>query len=52
MLIDYDPWSNMGNWQYVAGIAFDPRGGRRFDPIKQSETYDPDGAYRRLWGTA
>lgn len=52
MLIDYDPWSNMGNWQYVAGIAFDPRGGRRFDPIKQTETYDPDGAYRRLWGTA
>lgn len=52
MLIDYDPWSNMGNWQYVAGIAFDPRGGRRFDPIKQTETYDADGAYRRLWGTA
>lgn len=52
MLIDYDPWSNLGNWQYVAGVAFDPRGGRRFDPIKQTETYDPDGAYRRLWGTA
>ena len=52
MLIDYDPWSNMGKWQYGAGMAYDPRGGRRFDPIKQTETYDPDGAYRRLWGTA
>jgi deoxyribodipyrimidine photo-lyase len=51
MLIDYDPWSNMGNWQYVAGVAFDPRGGRRFDPIAQERSYDPDGAYQRLWGT-
>ena len=49
MLVDYDPWSNIGNWKYVAGVAHDPKGGRRFDPVKQAEMYDPDGAYRALW---
>ncbi|MBU3742694.1 MAG: DASH family cryptochrome [Candidatus Kapabacteria bacterium] len=51
MLVDYDPWSNTGNWKYVAGVAHDPKGGRRFDPIKQAEMYDSDGAYRALWST-
>ncbi|MGX5660633.1 DASH family cryptochrome [Castellaniella ginsengisoli] len=51
-LLDYDVYSNQGNWLYIAGRGTDPRGGRRFDPARQAATYDPGGAYRRLWGTA
>ena len=48
-LIDYDPCSNWGNWQYVAGVGNDPREGRRFDPERQAGMYDADGAYLRHW---
>jgi deoxyribodipyrimidine photo-lyase len=48
-LIDYDPCSNWGNWQYLAGVGNDPREGRRFDPERQAERYDPTGAYSRMW---
>lgn len=48
-LIDYDVYSNQGNWLYIAGRGTDPRGGRRFDPDKQARGHDPDGAYRSLW---
>ena len=48
-LVDYDPYSNQGNWLYLAGRGTDPREGRRFDPNRQSRMYDPDGAYRLLW---
>ena len=51
-LVDYDVYSNQGNWLYLAGRGTDPRGGRRFNPDKQARDYDPDGAYRRLWSTA
>jgi deoxyribodipyrimidine photo-lyase len=51
-LIDFDVYSNQGNWLYVAGRGTDPRGGRRFNPDKQTREHDPDGRYRRLWGTA
>ena len=49
MLIDYDPCSNWGNWQYVAGVGNDPREGRRFDPVRQAGMYDPNGAYVAHW---
>ncbi len=48
-LIDYDVYSNHGNWLYIAGLGPDPRQGRRFDPERQAEFYDPDGAYRARW---
>ncbi|MGD9889418.1 MAG: DASH family cryptochrome [Halothiobacillaceae bacterium] len=48
-LIDYDVYSNQGNWLYLAGRGTDPRGGRRFNPDKQANDYDADGRYRRLW---
>lgn len=48
-LIDYDVYSNQGNWLYIAGLGTDPRGGRRFNPDKQAKTYDPDGAYSAYW---
>ena len=48
-LNDYDPASNYGNWNYVAGVGNDARGFRWFNTIKQSRDYDPDGDYVRLW---
>ena len=50
MLVDYDLSSNWGNWQYVAGVGNDPRGEARvFNPIKQSNDYDREGKYVRMW---
>ncbi len=49
-LIDYDVYSNQGNWLYIAGRGTDPRNGRRFNIPKQIHDHDRDGAYRRLWG--
>ncbi|WP_373992008.1 DASH family cryptochrome [Duganella sp. BuS-21] len=51
-LIDYDVYSNQGNWLYIAGRGSDPRGGRRFNVDKQTAEHDADGAYRRLWAAA
>ena len=48
-LIDYDVYSNLGNWLYISGRGADPRPDRRFNTDKQAQDYDPDGAYRRLW---
>lgn len=48
-LIDYDVYSNHGNWLYISGRGADPRPDRRFNTDKQAQDYDPDGAYRRLW---
>ena len=48
-LIDYDVYSNQGNWLYLAGRGTDPRSGRRFNPQKQAQDYDPAGHYRALW---
>ncbi|GAA5317288.1 MAG: DASH family cryptochrome [Candidatus Pelagadaptatus aseana] len=49
-LIDYDVSCNWGNWQYIAGVGVDPRGGRHFNLEKQTHQFDPDGHYRRRWG--
>ena len=47
-LIDYDPASNWGNWAYQAGVGQDPRD-RVFNPQRQAEMYDPNGAYQQKW---
>ncbi|PWN46339.1 cryptochrome [Ceraceosorus guamensis] len=49
VLADYDPNSNWGNWQYVAGVGNDPRAGRKFNVIKQSKDYDANGDYVKTW---
>ncbi|CAH7688089.1 DNA photolyase, FAD-binding/Cryptochrome [Phakopsora pachyrhizi] len=49
ILLDYDPCSNYGNWQYVAGVGNDPRSARQFNPIKQAKDYDFDGRYVKHW---
>ncbi len=48
-LLDYDPASNWGNWNYVAGVGNDPREGRHFNVVKQAREYDPEGEYVKRW---
>jgi len=48
-LIDYDVYSNQGNWLYITGRGTDPRGGRRFNPKKQADDHDADSSYRDIW---
>ena len=48
-LIDYDVASNYGNWQYIAGVGADPRGGRAFNIEKQTARYDPEGVFSAKW---
>lgn len=48
-LIDYSVGSNWGNWQYIAGVGADPRGGRHFNLQKQTEQYDPNLHFIHKW---
>jgi len=49
LLIDYDPCSNYGNWNYIAGVGTDPREDRYFNIISQAKRYDPKGEYVKYW---
>ena len=46
-LLDYDVYSNWGNWVAAAGLT----GGRvnKFNILKQSKDYDAEGRYVRAW---
>ena len=49
-LIDGDPASNLGGWQWAASVGSD--GGpfvRIFNPVTQAKRFDPDGDYVRRW---
>ncbi|KAI1433916.1 deoxyribodipyrimidine photo-lyase [Xylaria sp. CBS 124048] len=49
-LIDGDFASNNGGWGFSASVGVDPQPYFRiFNPLLQSETYDPDGTYIRKW---
>jgi deoxyribodipyrimidine photo-lyase len=49
-LIDGDPASNLGNWQWVASIGTDSHSFVRvFNPVTQAKRFDPDGHYVRRW---
>ncbi|HUG07904.1 MAG TPA: FAD-binding domain-containing protein [Acidimicrobiia bacterium] len=49
-LIDGDVAQNSGNWQWVAGTGTDAAPYFRvFNPVTQSEKFDPDGKYIRRW---
>lgn len=49
-LVDADLASNAVNWQWVAGSGADAAPYFRiFNPVKQGETYDPEGDYVRRW---
>ncbi|CAN5905392.1 deoxyribodipyrimidine photo-lyase [soil metagenome] len=49
-LVDADHASNAGNWQWVAGSGADASPYFRiFNPVLQSEKFDPPGDYIRRW---
>ncbi|WP_084888880.1 DASH family cryptochrome [Vibrio sp. qd031] len=48
-LLDYDVAINWGNWQYIAGVGFDKKGGRHFNLGKQTQLFDPQGHYIQRW---
>ena len=49
MLLDYDVYSNYGNWAYVAGVGADPRPDRYFNILRQAERYDEHGEFVKHW---
>jgi deoxyribodipyrimidine photo-lyase len=44
-LTDYDENVDIGNWQWVASVGADPQQLRIFNPILQSQRFDPDCMY-------
>jgi deoxyribodipyrimidine photo-lyase len=49
-LVDGDPASNNGGWQWSASTGSDAAPYFRiFHPVAQGERFDPDGAYVRRW---
>jgi deoxyribodipyrimidine photo-lyase len=49
-LVDGDPASNNGGWQWSAGTGTDAQPFFRiFNPTAQGERFDPDGDYVRRW---
>ena len=49
-LVDADPSNNVMGWQWVAGCGVDAAPYYRlFNPVRQSETFDPNGDYIRRW---
>jgi len=50
MLVDGDPASNNGGWQWTAGTGTDAAPYFRiFNPILQGKKFDPEGSYVRRW---
>lgn len=48
-LVDGDVANNQLNWQWVAGTGTDTNPHRVYNPTRQSERFDPDGAYIRRY---
>mgnify|MGYP005988952957 CR=1 FL=1 len=49
-LVDGDVASNSGGWGFSASVGVDPQPYFRiFNPLRQSERFDPQGAYIRKW---
>jgi deoxyribodipyrimidine photo-lyase len=49
-LIDGDPAANNGGWQWTAGTGTDAQPYFRiFNPVAQSQKFDPQGVYIRRW---
>jgi deoxyribodipyrimidine photo-lyase len=51
LLLDGEPAQNTGNWQWIASVGADPAPPfrRMYNPARQQERADPDGAYVRRW---
>lgn len=49
-LVDGDPASNLGGWQWAASVGTDAQPYFRvFNPVTQGERFDPDGRHVRRW---
>jgi deoxyribodipyrimidine photo-lyase len=48
LLLDYDPYSNYGNWMYNSTVGHDSRN-RYFNIVKQAKKYDENGEYVKHW---
>jgi deoxyribodipyrimidine photo-lyase len=48
-LVDGDLANNQLNWQWIAGTGNDTNAHRVFNPLRQAERFDPDGAYVRRY---
>jgi deoxyribodipyrimidine photo-lyase len=49
-LLDGDRASNVGNWQWAAGLGIDNVPYFRvFNPVTQAAQHDPDGDWLRRW---
>jgi len=49
-LIDFDQAANIGGWQWSAGVGTDAQPWFRiFNPVTQSENFDPDGKFIRRY---
>ncbi|TVR32892.1 MAG: deoxyribodipyrimidine photo-lyase [Nitriliruptor sp.] len=48
-LQDGDLANNFAQWQWTAGTGTDSRPNRMFNPVTQSQRYDPDGTYIRRY---
>jgi deoxyribodipyrimidine photo-lyase len=49
-LVDGDPASNNGGWQWAASTGTDPQPYFRiFNPVAQGKRWDPEGRYVRRW---
>ena len=49
-LVDGDPASNLGGWQWAASVGTDAQPYFRiFNPVTQGRRFDADGAYVRTW---
>jgi len=48
-LVDHDPASNAGNWQWIASTGTDSVDVRIFDPVSQTSKYDPDADFVKAY---
>lgn len=50
LLVDADPASNSGGWQWAASTGTDAQPYFRiFNPVAQGERFDPEGTYVKQW---
>jgi deoxyribodipyrimidine photo-lyase len=49
MLLDYDVYSNYGNWAYQSGRGTDSRVNRKFNLETQTKKFDPKGEFIQKW---
>jgi deoxyribodipyrimidine photo-lyase len=49
LLIDYDVYSNYGNWAYQSGRGTDSRVNRKFNLETQTKKFDPHGSFIQKW---